>query len=135
MITEEVARAFTVLAMPLDKIPEVREVESHLPPNLCLSSSQIAHAFLNNERPMPQEAEIHAMNSLWLDFYTKILYPQQQSEEALHPAGCTMFTCTHPWDDRCKTKAQEMWQWEDYAIARYHGPAPAHSLDAQIGLV
>lgn len=62
------------------------------------------------------------MESLWLDFYTKILYPQQQAEDNLHPVGCAMTNCRHPWDTRCKTATQEMWQWEDHVLRYYRPP-------------
>lgn len=33
-----------------------------------------------------------------------------------------MVNCHHPWDDRCKTKYQEMWQWDDFVLTNYKAP-------------
>lgn len=62
------------------------------------------------------------MKSLWVEFYKTILGPQQAYEETLHPDKCWMFACLHPWDPRCKTRAQEMHQWEDFALVTYRPP-------------
>lgn len=122
MMTEEVARAFTLRMLGNRQIEQVRELESNLTlPTESLNSFQIAKHF-NLKRPELDEVEVSAMNKLWLDFYTKILYPQQQAEELLHPADCSMMSCKHPWDDRCKTKAQEMWQWDDFQLINYKPP-------------
>lgn len=136
MMTEEVARAFTVRLMDYHKIAEMRERESLLQPTRCFTASQIAKDFLGSRKVDISEQELSAMNKVWLDFYTKILYPQQIAEDALHPTDCTMMSCKHPWDERCKTKWQEMWQWEDYALQHYKTPAvPGRNLEQAIGLV
>lgn len=133
MISEEVARAFTIRVMNSDQIYELREMESKLPlPTQCCQSSQIAKHFPDNQKPQVDPLEIEAMNKLWLHFFAQILYPQQQAEEKLHPDTCcvgtekehpcSMVNCHHPWDSRCKTKAQEMWQWEDYVLENYKPP-------------
>lgn len=134
MIQEPVARAFVVMAMNDTEIAAMRDQESKFPPTGSYSAWQIAHIFRGNQIPKVLPIEIAAMERLWLDFYTKVLYPQQQEEERLHPQWCctgkdqnhhtcTMMNCHHKWDDRCKTAAQEMWQWEDYALTHYNGPA------------
>lgn len=103
-----------------------------------------------------EPVEIHTMNKLWFDFYSRILYPQRLAEEdlhpkgctipgcdhqseacpdPLHPEGCTMFSCRHPWNDQCKTKAQEMWQWEDFVLQFYRPPAQGKTVAAELGLV
>lgn len=69
------------------------------------------------------------------DFYKTVLGPQQAWEDSIHPEGCTMSNCSHPWDDRCKTKYQEMWQWEDFVLRHYKAPALGRTLEAEIGLV
>lgn len=122
MISEETARAFIVRTLNDVQIHELRELESRLPlPTLYFTSWQIAKHF-QSRRPEVAPEEIDAMDKLWLEFYSKTLYPQQQAEEKIHSTGCTMTTCHHPFDDRCKTKAQEMWQWEDFVIRHYEPP-------------
>jgi len=123
MMSEEIARAFTIRLMSHDQIAILREKESKLKrPTECLSASQIAKEFRLDRHIELDVKETEAMERCWADFYKTILGPQQAWEETLHPAGCTMFTCYHPWDKRCKTKAQEMWQWEDYVLTNYKPP-------------
>lgn len=85
------------------------------------SASQIAKEF-EIERFELDPVEIELMHRVWADFYKTILGPQQLREESFHPTDCTMFTCQHHWDDRCKTKWQEMWQWDDYMLQHYKPP-------------
>ena len=80
--------------------------------------------------------EIEVMARCWGEFWKTILGPQQLREDAMHPKGCTMLTCQHTWDDRCKTKWQEMWQWEDYVLRHYRAPQiSGRNLEQSIGLV
>lgn len=101
-------------------------------PTQCFSASQIANAFRLKDLKFTLESA-EAMHALWLDFFTTVLYRQQLMEDELHPKGCTMFTCEHPWDERCKTKWQEMWQWEDYVWMHYKAPAQAKTLEVELG--
>ena len=133
MIPEEVMRAFLTRTMTQEQKENLRGSEGALPPTLCFNTSQIVKSFLHNQAPSVSKIEVDSMNALWLDFYCKILYPQQQAEEKLHPAGCTMFTCHHDWDIRCRTKAHEMWQWDDYARAHYSTPVMSGTLDQALG--
>lgn len=82
------------------------------------------------------------MEKCWGDFWKNKLGPQQVYEDSLHPEmccvgtenehHCSMFACHHPWDDRCKTKAQEMWQWEDWVLRHYKAPARGGALAAEL---
>lgn len=76
------------------------------------------------------------MERCWGDFWKTILGPQRYYEDSIHPAGCTMTTCRHTdWDDRCRTAAQEMWQWEDYVLRHYKPPQLAgRSLAESLGM-
>lgn len=62
------------------------------------------------------------MQRAWADFYTSVLGPQQAWEDSIHPKGCKLFKCKHPWDKRCKTKAEEMWQWDEFSLSNYKQP-------------
>lgn len=75
------------------------------------------------------------MDRCWGAFWKDILGPQQLWEESIHPKGCTMFDCKHPWDKRCKTKSQEMWQWEDYVMRHYKAPAKGGKLEAELAAI
>lgn len=97
-----------------------------------LEASQIANHF-QLERPELDAAEIEAMYRVWADFYKTILGPQQDREEKTHPLTCcvgtdkehpcSMFNCHHPFDHKnCKTRAEEMWQWDEYAERNYRPP-------------
>lgn len=130
----EIARAFVVRQLSRSQLEELYRLEDQLPlPTECMNSYQIVNHFKLWSGRTLSEAEVKAMDKLWLEFFTAILYPQQQAEEAFHPSGCTMSTCYHPWDPRCKTKAQEMQQWDDYARTSYKAPATGGKLDAVLG--
>jgi hypothetical protein len=124
MMTRELVRGFLVRQLTDDQITIVREAESKLPsPTMCLENSQIQKLLgLELTGISLEPSQMEAMQRCWNDFYKSILGPQQAHEDNLHPKGCTMFTCRHPWDNRCKTKYQEMWQWEDYALNHYKPP-------------
>lgn len=125
-MTEEVARAFTVRRMTDAQVSLLWEAESKLPlPTMHLSASQIAKQYEVDRRIDLAPEEIEAMQRCWAEFYTTVLGPQQAWEETLHPTDCSMFSCRHPWDERCKTKYQEMWQWDTYALAHYRAPQVA----------
>jgi hypothetical protein len=73
------------------------------------------------------------MEKCWGDFYKMVLGPQQLREDEMHPKDCSMTTCQHPWDDRCKTKYQEMWQWEDFVLRHYRAPPKGGKLEEELG--
>lgn len=123
MMTEEIARAFTIRRLKDEQRSELVDKESKLTnPAMFFNASQIAKLF-DLERPHDlAPVEIDAMYKVWADFYKTVLGPQQAFEETLHPEGCTMFTCKHEWDDRCKKRYEEMWQWDGYSLAHYKPP-------------
>lgn len=121
---DELARAFQILLMSRSELERLYAVERTLPYPQSLGPYQITRAFRSRPRKtLISVDEIHAMESCWALFYKTVLGPQQAYEDSIHPEGCTMFTCTHPWDDRCKTKAQEMAQWDAFVMSHYKTPA------------
>lgn len=137
MMTEEIGRAFTVRQMSREQKSALHLAETQMKPNECYAASQIAKDFLNNQRQVElNPLEVNAMERCWADFYKTILGPQRLYEDSIHPTDCSMTTCKHPWDNRCKTRAQEMWQWEDFAYRHYKAPQVAgQNLEQAIGLV
>lgn len=67
------------------------------------------------------------MTDLHGEFYKTVLGPTQKYEDSIHPEGCTLMTCPHEWSSKCKTKPEEMWQWEDFQMGRYNYQAPAEN--------
>lgn len=133
MMSDEVARALLVMNIRREDVNRIHEAEALLKPNEYLSVPQIARQLKINTQIEATEEEVLAMANLWTEFSQKILWKQQQIEEGYHPPKCTMFACYHPWDSRCKTKYQEMWQWEAYAILNYKKPANTGNLQEQLG--
>ncbi len=126
MIEKHIARGFLARQLSSDQITQVREAESLLPPNQSWSLLHILKLTgLDFSESTLDPAEIIAMEKCWGEFWKTVLGPTQAFEESIHPEGCTMFTCKHPWDDRCKTKSQEMWQWEDFVLRHYKSPQVA----------
>jgi hypothetical protein len=79
------------------------------------------------------ELQNSAMELIWADFYKSVLGPAQTRENEAHPGNCTMFSCYHKRVEGVKTAAQEMHEWEDYAMRRYKAPAePYKSIAEQL---
>ena len=116
-----IARAFLRLSLTREQATELRALENSLPPGRYFSAGEICRKLKLELKPK-HEAEENAMTDLLTEFQTKILFPQRDYEETLHPKGCEMMSCTHPWDPRCQTLQQEIQQWEDFAIQFYHAP-------------
>lgn len=71
--------------------------------------------------PLPEE-QTEAMERLWNAFEKNFLWKQQREEDKLHPPGCTMFTCKHPPVKGVRSKLDEIYQWEDYAMVNFGTP-------------
>jgi hypothetical protein len=140
MIERAIARGFIVRMLTEDQITTVREKEASLPVNQCLELQQIlALLGIQMNTTTLEIAEIFQMERCRADFYKTLLGPQQYYEQSIHPAFGSKYRIdldAHrpPWDDRCKTMAQEMWQWEDYALRHYKPPAKGKSLAGDLGM-
>lgn len=72
------------------------------------------------------------MENVWREFYKLILGPLNTKEDALHPTGCTLFTCYHEHDARIKSDAETMQLWDAFAVRHYVAPQVSGSIEAAL---
>ncbi len=109
------ARAILNLMLLPEQIEKLRNYEKkNLPEGRCLQGFEICRMFRLKAKPLSEE-QTDEMERLWFAFERNFLWPQQRRENALHPEGCTMFTCRHPPAQGVRSKLEEIYQWEDFS--------------------
>lgn len=110
-----VARAFLSSLLDDAQRERLRKYEREkLPTNRYLQGFEICRMFSIKPKALPEE-DTDKMEILWKAFERNFLWPQQRRDDALHPTGCTMFSCRHPPTPGVHSKLDEIYQWEDFA--------------------
>lgn len=108
------ARALLAISLSSENRKKLRRYENSLPPGRYLIGAEICKMFqLTPEAP--DEMELAKLDYMWR-VYEGIQWKKNKIEEKTHDQMCRNITGT--WC-KCRTRQQEIHEWEDWAIENF----------------